>query len=259
MFDLQGKVVLVTGGNSGIGLGFAHGVARAGADVVIWGRREAENSLAAEALRAHGHRVLSQRVDVADSAQVDLAMQEAVVAVGRVDGVIANAGAQLFHGSILDLPDSSWEDELAVNQSGAMYTLRAAARHMVGRAEDGDPGGSLLLCGSLAVVSGLPGRPTYVASKGALASLTRAMAVELGEHGIRVNMVAPGRIETKLAGRSEAEQEARRATMQERNPIRRMGTPADLEGIAVYLMSGASEYHTGDLIVIDGGLSIALL
>lgn len=259
MFDLTGKVVLVTGGNSGIGLGFARGVARAGADVVLWGRRADRNEAARAELDALGAgRVLAQEVDVADEARVDAAMEEALAAFGRLDGTFANAGLQLAKGAFTDVPSSAWRDELAVNLDGAYRTLRAAARHMRRRARDGDPGGSLVTCGSLSVVKGIPGIPAYSAAKGALAALTRALAVELGPDGIRVNMLLPGRIRTELGGRTQAEQDAREATMRERNPIRRMGRPSDFEGIAVYLMSDASSYHSGDVLVIDGALSVAL-
>jgi NAD(P)-dependent dehydrogenase (short-subunit alcohol dehydrogenase family) len=257
-FDLSGKTALVTGGNRGLGLGFATGVAKAGADVVIWGRRADNNEEAAAGLRKHGVRVLAQPVDVADEQQVGSALSEALGEVGKIDCVFANAGistrAPSFHG----MSSEMWHELLAVNLHGAFYTLRAAVGHMVERAEAGDPGGSVVVCGSLLVFSGVPRLQHYGAAKGALVSVTRSIAVEYGRHGIRANMIAPGWFESGLGGRDPDVVALRDEQIRLRNPIPRAGTPADLEGIAVYLMSDASSYHTGDVIVIDGGKLIAI-
>jgi NAD(P)-dependent dehydrogenase (short-subunit alcohol dehydrogenase family) len=259
-FDLSGKVALVTGANSGLGLGFARGLAKAGADVVIWGRRAERNDQAAAELRSHGVRVLTQTVDVADEQQVVSGIEVAVSEMGRLDCVIANAGKSSHYGSFLDTPTDAYHDLLATNLHGAVYTLREAARHMVTRAEEGDPGGSLIVCGSLTVVAGVPRIEHYSAAKGALMAVTRSMAVEFGSRGIRVNMILPGRIASNLgAGNPDLDHERRVRVMADRNPIPRYGRPEDLEGIAVYLMSDASAYHTGDMITIDGGLSITLI
>jgi NAD(P)-dependent dehydrogenase (short-subunit alcohol dehydrogenase family) len=259
-FDLSGKVALVTGANSGLGLGFARGIAKAGGDLVIWGRRAQNNEQAARELREHGVRVWPQTVDVADEQRVMDGIEAAVAEMGRLDCVIANAGISTHYPSWLATPTEAYHELLAINLHGAVYTLREAARHMVARAEAGDPGGSLITCGSLTVTAGVPRIEHYSAAKGALMAVTRSMAVEFGPQGIRVNMVLPGRIESQLsADNPDQDHERRRRAMTERNPIRRYGTPADLEGIAVYLMSDASAYHTGDMITIDGGLSITLI
>lgn len=259
-FDLSGKVALVTGANSGLGLGFAAGIAKAGGDVVIWGRRADRNAAAAEQLRAHGGRVLAQTVDVADEHQVATGVRAAVSEMGRLDCVIANAGINSHHQSFLDMPISAYHELLATNLHGAVYTLREGVRHMLARAEAGDPGGSLITCGSLTVVAGVPRIEHYSAAKGGLMAVTRSMAVEYGPYGIRANMILPGRIESELGADSpDPERDRRRAVMKERNPIRRFGTPEDLEGIVVYLMSDASAYHTGDMITVDGGLAITLI
>lgn len=254
-FDLTGKVALVTGANSGIGLGFATGIAKAGGDVVIWGRRSEQNALAADRLRAHGGRVLAQQVDVADEARVVEAFSEAVEEMGRVDCVIANAGVNSWPSSFTELSSEDYHGLLAINQHGAFYTLREAVRHMTARAERGDPGGSLIVCGSLSAIAGLPRIEHYSAAKGALMAMTRSIAAEFGRHGIRANMVLPGRIATGLAGSTGTRKDDAPYRV---IPIPRSGTPEDLEGIAVYLMSDASRYHTGDTLVIDGGLSITL-
>jgi NAD(P)-dependent dehydrogenase (short-subunit alcohol dehydrogenase family) len=256
--DLTGKVALITGGNSGLGLGFAIGIAKAGGDVVIWGRRATENEKASTVLRQHGARVLTQTVDVSVEQEVIAGIRVAVAQMGRLDCVIANAGFNSRFPSFHEMPTDAYHALLAVNQHGAFYTLREGVRHMVARAEANDPGGSLIVCGSLAAVRGRPQIQHYAAAKGALMSVTRCIAVEYGRYGIRANMILPGRIESKLGDRSDAEFLRRQVDMKARNPIPRSGTPVDLEGIAVYLMSDAAAYHTGDMITIDGGRSIGL-
>lgn len=256
-FDLTGKVALVTGGNSGLGLAYATGIAKAGGDLVIWGRRAKQNERAAEALRAHGAEVLAQAVDVSDESQVVEALAEAVVARGRLDCVIANAGISSRPPSFHELDSAMWHQLLATNLHGAFYTLREGARHMVERAEGGEPGGSLIACGSLLALIGVPRLEHYGAAKGALLSVVRCLAVEYGGYGIRANMIAPGYFESSLKRDEEVVRE-RAEQMRDRNPIPRPGYGPDLEGVAVYLTSDASSYHTGDVLVIDGGMSIAI-
>ena len=128
MFDLTGRVVVVSGGNAGIGYGFARGIARAGGDVVIWGRREEKNSEAAKALTEFGGRIFTQQVDVSDEARVVAAMNEVDEEMGRVDGVIANAGMMRNDRSFLDMTSEQWHSLLAVNQHGAYMTVREGAR-----------------------------------------------------------------------------------------------------------------------------------
>jgi len=248
-FDLTGKVALVTGANSGLGLGWAEGIARAGGDVVIWGRRADRNEAAAERVRAYGGRVLAQAVDVADEARVEEAFAQAVTEMGHIDGVVANAGIQTSLTSFAELSTADYHELLGINLHGAIYTLRASVRHMLERGG----GGSLVLCGSLAVVAGVARNEHYAAAKGALCAVTRSLAVEYGREGIRANMILPGRIATELGG-GTSDGEDRFSMI----PIPRSGTPEDCEGILVYLLSDASAYHTGDLITVDGGLSIAL-
>ena len=256
LFSLAGKVGLVTGANQGLGLGFATGMAKCGADVVIWGRRAERNAQAAEQLRGHGVRVLAQTVDVTDEHQVAAGIDQAVAEMGRLDCVVANAGAAAVPEAFHMMTTEEYERVLAAAQHGAFFTLRAATRHMVARADAGDPGGSLIACGSLAAIRGIPQRQHYSAAKGAVLSMIRAIAVEYGGRGIRANVVAAGYFDTALGGRSAEHAQARAEQMRTRNPIPRAGTPADLEGITAYLMSDASAYHTGDLIVIDGGMSV---
>jgi NAD(P)-dependent dehydrogenase (short-subunit alcohol dehydrogenase family) len=251
VFDLTGRVVVIAGGNAGIGLGFARGIARAGGDVVIWGRRAEKNAEAGKALAEFGCRVLTQEVDVSDEARVVAAMAEAVEEMGRVDGVIANAGMMSSAGTFLDMTTDEWRRLLAVNQDGAFVTVREGARHMKRRFDAGDPGGSLLFCASLSALTGSPGMQHYNAAKGAIAAMSRGIAVEAGRYGIRCNVVCPGYTisETvQIPSDSPLFEHIRRSS-----PMGRMGTPDDLEGIGVYFMSEWSRFHTGDLVIVEGG------
>jgi NAD(P)-dependent dehydrogenase (short-subunit alcohol dehydrogenase family) len=253
LFDLTDKVALVTGGNSGLGLAFANGLARAGADVIIWGRREDRNTAAAEQLRAHGGRVAHRAVDVTDEQAVIEGMAAAVATFGRIDCVVANAGTATV-APIDEMTGDIWHKLLAVNLHGVFYTCREAAKHMKARAEAGDRGGSIVLNGSLAVFAGVPGLSHYSAAKGGLNAMSKTLAVEMGAYDVRVNVVCPGFILTEIA---EADPEMTKAVVlatMARTPIKAIGRPADLEGIAVYLASDLSRYHSGDTITLDGGM-----
>ncbi len=250
--DMTGKVVVVTGGNAGIGLGFARGICKAGGDVVLWGRRQDRNEEAVADLKQYGTRVIAAEVDVSDEARVIEAMQQAVAEMGRVDGAIANAGLMKNVGSFTNMDSESWHGLLAVNLHGAFYTAREATRHMRKRAEAGDPGGSIVFCASLSAVTGSIGMQHYNASKGAIASLARGIAVDMGKFGIRANTVCPGYTESETVV-DQGPDSALGAQVRERCPIPRFGTPEDFEGIGVYFMSDASRYHSGDIVYVDGG------
>jgi NAD(P)-dependent dehydrogenase (short-subunit alcohol dehydrogenase family) len=251
LFDLSGRVALVTGGNGGLGLGFAEGIARCGGAVVIWGRREDANARAAEHLATFGGRVHHRAVDVSDQAAVDDGFADAVEVMGRVDSVVVNAGVFTTGERYHEMPAASWDKVLAVNLHGAHYTLQAGIRHMLARKAAGDPGGSLLACGSLLTQFGVARSQNYAAAKGALASVVRCIATEYGRDGIRANIVLPGFVLTDAWGKDAKFTEI----LEERTPIPRWGRPADFAGIAAYLMSDAASFHTGDLITIDGGWS----
>jgi NAD(P)-dependent dehydrogenase (short-subunit alcohol dehydrogenase family) len=258
LFDLTGKVTLVTGGNSGIGLGFARGAARQGGDVVVWARSEEKNAAARAELEALGAgRVTTRSVDVTSREAIVAGYAQLIADHGRIDCVFANAGrsSRNLTGSTLDLDEAEWHDLLATSLHGAFFTLQEGARHMVARAEAGDPGGSLVFCGSLSMFQGVGGISNYTAAKGALGAVIRAMAVELGRHGIRANTIAPGFVVTGIMGPegSVGDDHPIVQHFASRTPIPRAGKPADFEGIAAYLASDVSAFHTGDTIVIDGG------
>ena len=254
-FSLSGKVALVTGGNGGIGLGMAEGLAAAGADVVIWGSNPGKNAAAEAKLRAAGRRVLAQRCNVADEQQVESCFAAAVAAMGRIDACFANAGVSQKRAAFHELATEEWRRVLSVNLDGAFFTLRAAARHMIERAKQGDAGGRLVGVASTAAVHGAARAEAYAASKGALIAMIRALAVELGRYGVTANAILPGWIETEMTAAGIADEKFARAVLP-RIPARRWGRTDDFGGIAVYLASDASRYHTGDSFVIDGAYTI---
>lgn len=255
-FDLMGRVALVTGGNSGIGLGMAQALAAAGADVAIWGTNAAKNGVARAQLEATGRRVLALECDVGEEAAVEAAFAETLRVLGRVDACFANAGVSGGRsGPFLTRTLDEWERVQRVNLTGAFLTFRAAARHMVERGARGDPGRSLVGTASLAAIEGAARNEHYGASKGGMTAMVRALAVELARHGIRANSILPGWIATEMTARSVADPRFA-GNVLPRIPMRRWGTGADFGGIAVYLMSDASSYHTGDSFVVDGGYSL---
>ncbi|MBU4612600.1 SDR family oxidoreductase [Achromobacter sp. GG226] len=251
-FDLTGKVALVTGGNGGIGLGFVQALAAAGADIALWGTNAEKNAAAAEIVKAAGRRVLALTCDVGEEAQVVDAFARTVDTFGRVDGCFANAGVS-GRGAVAfrDMPAEEWRRVMRVNLDGVFFTFREAARHMVERGE----GGVLVGTASLAAIEGAPRAEHYAATKGAVISMVRSLAVEHARHGIRAHSVLPGWIATDMTARKTNDTRFHDAVMP-RIPMRRWGTGDDFGGIAVYLMSDASRYHTGDTFVIDGGYSL---
>jgi len=254
-FDLAGKVALVTGGNGGIGLGMAEGLAAAGADVVIWGSNPDKNAAAEARLNKYGRRVLAQRCDVADESQVDVEFAAALKAMGRIDGCFANAGVSQARATLAELDSKEWRRVMSVNLDGAFYTLRAAARHMTERAKAGRPGGRLVGMASSAAIHGAARASSYAATKGAMLTMIRALAVEMARYQVTANSILPGWIESDMTARAIGDEKFAAAVLP-RIPMRRWGTKEDFAGIAVYLMSDASGYHTGDSFVIDGAYTI---
>jgi NAD(P)-dependent dehydrogenase (short-subunit alcohol dehydrogenase family) len=256
LFDLTGKVAVVTGGNSGLGLGFARGIAKQGGTVVIWGRNAEKNAAAKKELETFGVPVATAQVDVSSEAQIIAGYEAVMKQFGRLDCAIANAGLPPPRNGTLDQSTKDYLSFIDVSLHGSFYTLREAARHMVKRAQAGEPGGSLIFCGSLSMFQGLAGKIPYAASKAAMGAAVRCLAVEFGKFGIRANTVAPGYIKTGMTGEGELNQIDK--YFASKTPIPRPGYPADFEGIAAYLCSDASSFHTGDTIVIDGASLINL-
>ena len=247
-FDLNGTVALVTGGNSGIGLGFAEGLAQAGADVCIWGTNETKNVMAQEQLARHGTKVEALRCDVGDAEAVAASFERTVELLGKVDSCFANAGIGGSGTPFVDMSMEEWRRIFQVNMEGVFQTFQQAIRHMVERGE----GGSLVTTSSSSAIFGAPRSEHYAATKAGLNAMVRGLAVEHARHGIRVNSILPGWIDTAMTERALGT-DAFQTKVLRRIPQRRWGIGEDFSGIAVYLASAASAYHTGDEFVIDGG------
>ena len=252
-FDLTGKTALITGGNSGIGLGFAEALAQAGATVCIWGTNAQKNETALKKIQSHGGKALALKCDVGDEHQVEACFAETVGKLGPVHACFANAGVsgRANVKSFAEMTSEEWKRVTRVNLDGAFYTLRAAAKHMT---EHGK-GGALVGTASLAAISGQPRGEHYAATKGGLISMIRALAVEFARYGVRANAVLPGWIDTAMTEKALNWDKFRDKVLP-RVPARRWGKPEDFGAIAIYLVSDASSYHTGDTFLIDGGYSL---
>jgi NAD(P)-dependent dehydrogenase (short-subunit alcohol dehydrogenase family) len=256
LFDCTGKVTLVTGGNGGIGFGFAMGVARMGGNIAIWARNQEKNAAAKAQLEEAGAgRVNTYVVDVSSEEQIIAGYDRLMADFGRIDCVFANSGGPPIYNSVFDMPTAAWHEFLDVALHGAFFTLREGARHMVNRAKAGESGGSLVACGSLSLFQGLSGKMNYAAAKCGTAGVIRCLAAELGEHNIRANIVAPGLIITPMMGGGEMAKQIA-DIYAPRTLLKRVGYPEDFEGIGAFLCSDASSFITGETITVDGGYMI---
>lgn len=248
IFDLSGKVALVTGGNGGIGLGMARGLAGRGADIVVWGTNPTKNSTARAELETFGVKVVDFVCDVGDREQVEATFASSVEACGRVDSCFVNAGVGGKAESFVSMTDDEWHRVMRTNLDGAFRTAQVAVRHMVSRGG----GGSIVFTTSGSAYFGQQRGQHYGASKAGLISMMKAIAVEHARHGIRSNAVLPGWIESEMTAPALGWDKFV-ANVLPRVPLRRWGDPNDFSGVAAYLASDASSYHTGDVITIDGG------
>ncbi len=248
--DLTGQVAVVTGGNGGIGLGFAEGIAEAGADVAVWARNADKSADAVDRLSALGVRAVAVECDVADEGSVAAAVAETVSALGRIDICVANAGTSGL-GTLQDLTLDEWRRVMSVNLDGAFLTMRDCARQMI---EQGD-GGAIVAISSTSAVHGAPSNPHYAASKTALLGLVRSSAVGLARHKIRVNAVLPGWTRTEMAEGGYQNDQFREATTR-RTPVRRWADGEDYRPLAAYLCDRSIDFHTGDTVTFDGGYTV---
>ena len=248
--DLSGRVAVVTGGNGGIGLGIAAALAEAGAAVAIWARNEDKSRAAVASLVDDGGRAFAVRCDVTDEGDVTAAMQQTIGEFGKVDVFFANAGINRKT-PFLEMTLAEWREVMAINLDGAFLCTREAARHMVARGE----GGALVIVSSISAEFGAPTMQHYAATKAALVSLARSLAVELAPHRIRSNALLPGWTETEMADEWLDDQRFV-DVITRRTPARRWGVPADYAAIATYLADPSLIFHSGDVITVDGGYSV---
>ena len=250
LFNLEGHVAIVTGGNGGIGLGMARGLAKAGATIAVWGRNIHKNAEAVAELSALGATAGGFAVDVTQEEQVVSTMRETLERFGRVDSCFANAGVGRA-AAFTEMTIEDWNAVMDINLVGAFLTFREAARHMIARGG----GGKLIGIASIGSIHGMPRQAQYSASKAGLCALVRSLAVELGRHDIQANTILPGWIETDMTEAARSWDKLRETVIQ-RTPARRWGRPEDFEGVAVYLASRASAFHTGDTLRVDGGYAV---
>lgn len=251
-FDLTGRVAVVTGGNGGIGLGIARGLAGAGASLAIVGRNADKNAEALGALQALGRPALAIQADIADEASVTDTMAKIGAAFGRIDILVANAGINIRKPPE-DYALEEWHAIIDTNLTGTFLCARAALPEFR-RAG----GGKIITIGSMTSIFGGAIVGPYAASKGAVVQLTKSLAVSWARHNIQVNAILPGFIDTPLTrgGRQSAPEMFAKIT--ERTPAGRWGQPEDLAGLAVFLASRASDFVTGTAIPVDGGYSVQI-
>ena len=248
LFDLEGKAILVAGGAGGLGAPLAKALAQRGATVLI---ADIDERQAGETARSIGGAARATALNVTDTASCETAVKFAVSAFGRLDGLL-NASGVYRVGRILDeLDDESWERTIDINVTGAFRLARAAGRAMVAQRA-----GSIVTIASVSSVVANPRYAAYATSKAAVANMTRVMAVEWAEFGVRVNGIGPAVIPTAMT-KQIIDNDKNREGALARIPMGRFGTPDDLTGAAVFLLSPASDFVTGQILFVDGGRTIS--
>jgi NAD(P)-dependent dehydrogenase (short-subunit alcohol dehydrogenase family) len=251
LFDMTGRTALVTGGGAGLGRQFSLTLAEAGATVVLAARRRAPLEEVADAIRHKGGVAHCLVLDVADKNQVDAALTS-MSQLGRIDVLVNNAGTAAGT-SLLDMDEETWDQVLNVNLKGAWLVARATAKQMIAS----NTRGSIINVSSVLGTAVQKGTANYPAAKAALTHLTRCMAVEWARFGIRVNALAPGYFATDLS--APYLESAHGKAMLQRLPQRRLGSPGELNGALLLLASQASNYMTGSVVTVDGGLSLPVI
>jgi 2-deoxy-D-gluconate 3-dehydrogenase len=252
LFDLTGKVAVVTGGNGGIGLGMAEGMASCGAEIVISGRNADKAAGALEVLKGHGVKAAFIAADVTKKAECVALIAQAEAQFGRVDILVNNAGT-----SIRKMPqeftEEEWHQVLDTNLTSAFLCSQAAYPAMLKVG-----GGKMINIGSMMSLFGAPYATPYASSKGGIVQMTRALATAWAKDNIQVNAVLPGWIDTDLTKRARQQVQGLHESVEKRTPHARWGVPYDMAGVAAFLASPASDFVTGTAIPVDGGFSIAM-
>lgn len=244
--DLSGKTAVVIGGTSGIGRAIAHGLAQAGADVVCTSRRLEQVEAAASEIEAFGRRTMRQASDVSDRASLENLLRESVKNFGKVD-ILINSAGRTKRAPTLEFAEEDWNQILETNLTGTLRACQIFGGHFI---ENGY--GRIVNIASLSTFVSLFEVAAYSASKAAVASLTKSLAIEWAKHGVNVNAIAPGVFKTDL-NRNLLESTERGREFQIRTPMGRFGNVEELAGAAIFLSSDAASYVTGEILVVDGG------
>jgi 2-deoxy-D-gluconate 3-dehydrogenase len=252
LFDLTGRVALVTGGNGGLGLAMAQGMASCGADIVLSGRNAEKAKGALDTLATYGHKAVFIAADISKADACRKLVAEAAAAFGRLDILVNNAGTSIRK-MPEDYTDEEWHHVLDTNLTSAFVCSQAA--HAVMKAGGG---GKMINTGSMMSLFGAPFATPYGASKGGLVQMTRALATAWAKDNIQVNAILPGWLDTELTRTARREVKGLHEKVEARTPAGRWGVPADLSGIAAFLASPASDFVTGAAIPVDGGFSISM-
>ena len=244
--ELNGKVAVVVGGTSGIGRAIAHGFAQAGADVIPTSRRAEQVEATAREIEEFGRRALRITSDVSDRQSLERVLSEAVQAFGKVD-ILVNSAGRTKRAPTIDFPEDDWDAILDTNLTGTLRACQVFGRHMLERGS-----GSIINIASLSTFVALYEVAAYSASKAAVGSLTKSLAIEWSSHGVRVNAIAPGVFRTALNQKLLDETERGREFLL-RTPMKRFGNVEELAGAAIFLASDAASFVTGEILVVDGG------
>ncbi|KXF75071.1 gluconate 5-dehydrogenase [Paramesorhizobium deserti] len=251
LFNLEGRLALVTGSSQGIGLALATGLAEYGAVVVINGRDAEKVDAAVEALKRAGHKAHACPFDVTDPEAVKAGIDGIEAEIGPIDILVNNAGMQ-FRAPLEDFPVDKWQQLLQTNISSVFYAGQAAARHMIGRGR-----GKIINIASVQSELARPSIAPYTATKGAVRNLTRGMATDWAKHGLQINAIAPGYFKTPL-NQALVDNPEFTAWLEKRTPAGRWGNVEELVGAAVFLAGDASSFVNGQVLHVDGGMTASV-
>ena len=246
-FGLGGRVVVITGAAQGIGAACARRLVGDGASVALWDMADGPGQALADELAAGGAQALYQHCNVAVKAEVDAALAATLARFGHIDGLVNNAG--IFKAApFLDITEADWDAVLDVNLKGSFLVGQAVARELVKAGR-----GAIVNMSSVNGTLTIPTIASYNASKGAINQLTRVMALSMADQGVRVNAVAPGTIATELARSAVLTSDEAKNRILSRTPMKRLGEPEEIADVVAFLLSDASSYVTGEIVVVDGG------
>ncbi len=249
LFNLSGKVAIVTGGNKGLGQGIALALAEAGADIAVVSTRTETETV--EAVKALGRKAIHIAADLTSIEPIDRIIETTLSELGGLHILINNAG-MIRRADSVDFTEADWDAVIDLNLKSAFFLSQAAGRHMIGQAKDGKNGGKIINIASMLSFQGGIRVPSYTASKSGIAGITKLLANEWAAKGVNVNAIAPGYMATDNTAALQAD-EARNKSILERIPAGRWGHPSDMAGAAVFLASSASDYVNGITLPVDGG------